>query len=212
MWIQQWLLAIFGKLLPIGWQGLASFVGLVVIVVALIPIFKERRHKIKTTSIIRSQLFRDIRHLKRSLTMKKGQLEKIETNAQHFGSEDIKSFKNLEKLYPQTIYLTKKERYTLNNVILHYRIMEFETSTIMLNNVDDILIPVSNLWMLLAVKEFRIDVLSPRILKKYKRMLDRKKQKIFTHFVSKDDLKNLVDYLASQTKGNDGLKNSTKKI
>ena len=51
---------IFGTLLPIGWQGIASIAGFCVVVVALVPIIKGWFHKKKTVSIIRTQLIKEL--------------------------------------------------------------------------------------------------------------------------------------------------------
>jgi len=51
---------IFGKLLPLGWQGIISIASFGVIVVALIPIIREVKHRKRIAGTIRHQLFKEI--------------------------------------------------------------------------------------------------------------------------------------------------------
>jgi len=105
---------IFGELLPIGWQGIASIAGFLVVVVALVPIFKEWFHKKKTVSIVRTQLFKELLILGKGLKDKKEVLQVDPSKPGLILDENgQKVLNNLENMYQQIIVLRKRE---VNNI------------------------------------------------------------------------------------------------
>lgn len=115
------LVKIFGNLLPIGWQGLASIVGLGVVIVALLPIIREWRHRKKTAKIIRIELYKEIDLLKQSLRDKGIWLRRESKTIVTINPNDVKILSNLENLFKNTAFLKRKEIQYLEIIISRLR-------------------------------------------------------------------------------------------
>ena len=102
------------------WQWFLGFiVNVIIIGIALWPIWKEYLHKRKYRYILRQQILRELGDIKRSYE------GKIETYPKKYPKSvppyDISCFNTLTELFEKSTYLSKKERKRIAELLSEFR-------------------------------------------------------------------------------------------
>jgi Na+/melibiose symporter-like transporter len=121
--LMKWLITTFGKLLPIRWTGIAAIATFVLALVAITPILKDWIYKKKYRVILRTQMIMELTVL---LWGFKNKLVHIAENpekgtARQLNSEDQKAILQLEELFKNAAYLSRKESNLFQLLLKQFR-------------------------------------------------------------------------------------------
>ena len=118
MCFQEWLLK---------YQGIVGLITLGVIIIALIPIFREWKHKKRFTRVLRAKLRVELSELIASFSDKIRHINhnpKLEP-VRKFKYEDLQIIDRLEKLFEDSTYLTYREFKIFDILMIQYRAYTF---------------------------------------------------------------------------------------